>query len=270
MIVTAGGLSIPASAQSASSVSLNSFPNPSSYGQVVTLVATVTSGATGKVTFYDGTTILGVGAISGSSASLSAILLPAGANSLRAHYSGDSAYAPSNSSPVPQSVVEGTSLGFQPAVSYPAGSYMYAIVAGDFNGDGKADLAATDYYAGTVTVLLGNGDGTFRSPVSYNAGTAYLTSILIGDWNGDGKVDLAVAGYYGIYVLLGNGDGTFQAATGVCSSCYPTSMAAGDFNGDGKADLVVSTNAGGAAAIVMLGNGDGTFRAAGKILHPGK
>ena len=263
-----GALSITASAQTASSVSLSSFPNPSNYGQVVTLVATVTSAATGKVTFYDGTTVLGVGTISGSSASLSTILLPSGTRSLHAHYSGDSTYAPSNSSPVPQSVVAGTSLGFQPAVSYPAGSYLQAVVAGDFNGDGKADLAATNYYTGNLTVLLGNGDGTFRSPVSYSTSVSYANALVIGDWNGDGKVDLAVSGYYGIYILLGNGDGTFQAASSVCTSCYPTSMAAGDFNGDGKADLVASTNTGGAAAIVMLGNGDGTFQSALKYSTP--
>ena len=71
-------LSVPASAQTASVVSLNSLTNPSNYGQSVTLVATVTSGATGKVTFYDGTTVLGVSVVSSSSASLSTILLPSG------------------------------------------------------------------------------------------------------------------------------------------------------------------------------------------------
>src|SRR5271170_3158668 len=108
-------LSVPASAQTASSVSLNSLSNPSNYGQSVTLVATVTSGATGRVTFYDGTTVLGVSDVSAGSASLSTILLPPGNSSLYAHYSGDSTYSPSHSSAVSQSVVEETSLGFQPA-----------------------------------------------------------------------------------------------------------------------------------------------------------
>jgi hypothetical protein len=116
-------LSVPVSAQTASSVSLNSLSNPSNYGQSVTLVATVTSGATGKITFYGGTTILGVSAVSAGSASLSTTLLPPGNSSLHAHYSGDSTYSPKDSSAVAQSVVEGTSLGFQPAVSYSAGSY---------------------------------------------------------------------------------------------------------------------------------------------------
>jgi len=130
----------------------------------VTLVATVTSGATGKVTFYDGTTVQGVSAVSAGSASLSTIVLPSGNNSLHAHYSGDSTYSPSNSSAVTQSVVEGTSLGFQPAVSYSAGSYPGPRLAGDLNGDGKADLITTSFFSNEVIVLLGNGDGTSVHP----------------------------------------------------------------------------------------------------------
>jgi Bacterial Ig-like domain (group 3) len=157
-------LSVPASAQTASSVSLNSLSNPSNYGQSVTLVATVTSGATGKVTCYDGTTVQGVSAVSAGSASLFTMFLPSGNNSLHAHYSGDSTYSPSNSSAVTQSVVEGTSLGFQPAVSYSAGSYPGPRLAGDLNGDGKADLITTSFFSNEVIVLLGNGDGTSVHP----------------------------------------------------------------------------------------------------------
>src|SRR5579862_3100413 len=98
-------LSVPLSAQTASSVSLNSLSNPSNYGHSVTLVATVTSGATGKVTFYDGTTVLGVSIVSAGSASLSTTLLPPGNSSLHAQYSGDSTYSPSHSSAISQSVV---------------------------------------------------------------------------------------------------------------------------------------------------------------------
>src|SRR5579862_820337 len=94
----AGALSVPGTAQIASSVSLKSLSNPANYGQSVTLVATVTSGATGKVTFYDGTTVLGVSTVSADSASLSTILLPPGNSSFHAYYSGDSTYSPSHSS----------------------------------------------------------------------------------------------------------------------------------------------------------------------------
>ncbi len=263
-------LGVPASAQTASSISLKSLSNPSNYGQSVTLVATVTSGATGKVTFYDGTTVLGVSTVSAGSASLSTILLPPGNSSLHAHYSGDSTYSPKDSSAVAQTVVEGTSLGFQPAVSYSAGSYPGPLLASDLNGDGKADLITTNFYSNEVNVLLGNGDGTFNAPVSYSAGGSLPTIIAIGDWNGDGKADLAVASsnYGWIAVLLGNGDGTFQTATTVCSACSATWLAAGDFNGDGKADLVASTNNGASAAIVLLGNGDGTFQTPVKYSTP--
>src|SRR5579862_2611630 len=147
----AGALSVPGTAQIASSVSLKSLSNPANYGQSVTLVATVTSGATGKVTFYDGTTVLGVSTISGASASLSTILLAPGSNPLKAHYSGDSTYAQSDSSTVTESVLEGTSLGLQPAVSYAAGPYAAGpLLAGDFNGDGKPDVITTNFYNGDV------------------------------------------------------------------------------------------------------------------------
>jgi len=73
-------------AQTAPTTNLTSSPNPANLGQVVTLTATVTSGATGKVTFYDGTTMLGVSAVSGEQASWSTVLLPSGARSLRAYY----------------------------------------------------------------------------------------------------------------------------------------------------------------------------------------
>ena len=85
-----------------------------------------------------------------------------------------------------------------------------AVVVGDFNGDGKADLALTNGAFGTVTVLLGNGDGTFTAAASPATGS-YPSFIALGDFNGDGKVDLAVAnGDNTVTVLLGNGDGTLR------------------------------------------------------------
>jgi hypothetical protein len=256
-------LSVPGWAEIASSISLNSFPNPSNYGQFATLTATVTSGATGRVTFYDGTAVLGVGAVSAGSASISTTLLPPGARSLRAHYWGDSKYAPSDSSVVAQSVVEGTSLGFAPAGNYPTGAYPGQLIVADLNGDGKADLITANVNGDSVDVLMGNGDGTFKAAMSYSVGADYPDFIGIGDWNGDGKSDLAVisASTTGwIAVLLGNGDGTFQTAANVCNNCGATSLAVSDLNDDGKADLLASTTNATSAAIVLLGNGDGTFQ----------
>src|ERR1035438_10045700 len=88
----------------AGSVALTSSPNPSTYGRPVSLTATVTAGATGTVTFYDGVTVLGVGRLAGGAASLSTIFLPAGRRTLRARYNGDTNYSSGLSSPITQAV----------------------------------------------------------------------------------------------------------------------------------------------------------------------
>jgi hypothetical protein len=108
-----------------------------------------------------------------------------------------------------------------------------------------------------VSVLLGNGNGTFQPAVNY--AVSYPRSVAVGDFNGDGKPDLAVAnaGSNSVSVLLGNGDGTFQAAVTYAAGNYPRSVAVGDFNGDGKQDLAVATVYG---VRVLLGNGNGTFQ----------
>jgi hypothetical protein len=82
------------------------------------------------------------------------------------------------------------------------------VAVGDFNGDGKADLAVANYSDHSVSVLLGNGDGTFQTHVDYATGSG-PDSVAVGDFNGDGKADLAVTNDYAVSVLLGNGDGTF-------------------------------------------------------------
>ncbi|PYJ85691.1 MAG: hypothetical protein DME22_08160 [Verrucomicrobia bacterium] len=134
---------------------------------------------------------------------------------------------------------------------------------GDFNGDGKPDLAVTSYNSSNFSVLLGNGDGTFQTAVNYGAGFLQ-SSVAIGDFNSDGKSDLAVADYGSAYVwvLLGKGDGTFQAATKYDAGSASASLSVSDFNGDGKVDLAVAILSGNVS--ILLGNGDGTFQAAMK------
>ena len=170
---------------------------------------------------------------------------------------------------------------FQAPVSYSSGGYYALSVAvGDVNGDGRADLVVANWYQsnginGSLGVLLGNGDGTFQSPVSYSSGGLYAYSVAIGDVNGDGHADLVVANECqsngdcssgAVSVLLGNGDGTFQSAASYSAGYDAYSVAIGDVNGDGHADLVVanqcqsSSNCNGAVS-VLLGNGDGTFQA---------
>lgn len=143
----------------------------------------------------------------------------------------------------------------------PSGPFF--VVTGDFNGDGKLDLAVANEIQGSVSIFLGNGDGTFQTNVDYAVGSggANPYSIALGDFNEDGKLDLAVANYFSgtVSILLGNGDGTFQSHVDHTVGGLPQSIAVGDFNGDGKLDVAVA-NYGSSAVSVLLGNGDGTFK----------
>jgi len=162
-------------------------------------------------------------------------------------------------------------VNLQTALHFPTGNGPRNVVAADLHGDGKPDLVSCNTGDGTVSVSLGNGDGTFQRPVAYSVGQ--VNAVVIGDFNGDGKPDLAVAnlGAAGaskqISILLGNGDGTFQAAVNYPANNYTVALVVGDFNGDGKLDIAASatdfsgTNYSGEVD-VLLGNGDGTFQAA--------
>jgi len=127
-----------------------------------------------------------------------------------------------------------------------------AIVSGDFNGDGRTDVAVADQNG--VSILLGKPDGSFVAAVEYPASGVTLA---VGDVNGDGKLDLIVVGGK-VEILLGNGDGTFQSAISV-PNVSGTAVAVGDFNRDGKLDLAIATGSNGPAVQILLGNGNGTF-----------
>lgn len=152
--------------------------------------------------------------------------------------------------------------------SFPTGIRPVWVVTGDFNKDGIADVAVvnqcgsdpTCLSTGTISVLLGNPDGTFQKHVDYPTGSLPRFAIA-GDFNGDGISDLAVAnlGSNTISILLGNADGTFQSHVDYAVGSGPVSVTVGDFNGDGKLDLAVA-NSGSQLVSILLGNGDGTFQ----------
>jgi hypothetical protein len=179
-------------------------------------------------------------------------------------------------------------IHFASAVSYALGGYGATSVAiADVNGDGRPDLVVANNcdspgcgsasnYNGAVSVLLGNGDGTFHAPVAYSSGGNLGNSVAIADVNGDGYPDLVVAneqcngggGCPGtVGLLLGKGDGTFNAPLTYPAGTFPVFVAIADVNADGHADLVVanlfrrSDEIGGGGVSVLLGNGDGTFQA---------
>lgn len=150
-----------------------------------------------------------------------------------------------------------------------------AIVTGDFNGDGNPDLAVVNHDDGTVTIFLGQSDGSFTRSADYEVGSGPI-AIVAADFNGDGKIDLAVAnqncqvscGKGSVSVLLNHGDGSFQVSSSYATGSDPVSIAAGDFNGDGKIDLAVANAISLGRPVpgtvsIFLNNGDGTFRSNG-------
>ena len=133
---------------------------------------------------------------------------------------------------------------------------VLSTVAGDLNGDGKADLVTVGETQ--LTVTLGNGDGTFKPEVNYSLGGTTGNAVLVRDINKDGKLDAVTANYGSstVSVFLGKGDGTFQAAKQYTVTANPFDVAIGDFNGDGKLDIAAASTT---KITILLGNGSGGF-----------
>jgi hypothetical protein len=160
---------------------------------------------------------------------------------------------------------------FRPLVEYPTGKPTQDIAVGDLNGDGKLDLVATnlDQQIG-LTVLLGNGDGSFGAASNIANDTGLdAPSLALADFDHDGRLDAVVAHQIACFTapcVVGNsislwrgiGDGTFQSAQQITVGPGPTKLAAGDFDADGNADLGIAAING--KVFMLLGNGDGTFR----------
>jgi uncharacterized repeat protein (TIGR01451 family) len=239
-------------------------PNPSTYGQPVSLNATVTpSIASGYVAFgdvKDSGAYLGAVPVSAGTAHINTIALAPGVRQLEAVFVPDpsSPYNFSFTPPTSQTVNAVPAATLTPMASSPlvlGGSHVgYLVANADFNGDGKMDIAVLDPGSHAVTVYLGNGSGGFTPSIGgpFPAGSSPVAIAAV-DLNRDGKVDLAIAnqgGLNAVTVLLGNGAGGFAAAPGspFAVGFSPTSIAVSDFNNDGTPRVAVAGLVSGAFA----------------------
>jgi hypothetical protein len=246
-------------------VALSSSPNPAILGQAVALTATLMAAGSGRVAFYDGAASLGFGTVVNGQASLTTRLLAAGSHSLQARFQATltSPYGSGTSATIIQTVNKLPANGYSAVVNYTTPDFALYVVEGDFNGDGKADLA----YAGdrSVGVLLGRGDGTFGAPIitSFPGFIGLDGLLVVADFNGDGKSDLLVSVNSPVtsatFLALGNGDGTFQPPILIGNGLGNPVVA--DFNRDGNSDVAFIGGTSARLLTVLLGNGDGTFAA---------
>jgi hypothetical protein len=152
---------------------------------------------------------------------------------------------------------------FKKAVYYNVGVHdrPYYVIAAQLTSSGNLDLVVADYLNGQVSILLGNGDGTFQKPLRFSVPSP--VALAAGDFNGDHTEDLAIIEYGGtgnsaLAIFLGDGNGQFHRLTSYLSGVETTSVAAADFDGDGHLDLAVANNAGNIK--VFFGTGKGTFK----------
>src|SRR6185369_16139456 len=124
-------------------------------------------------------------------------------------------------------------ITFGTKTDFGTGASPLSVAVGDFNGDGKLDLAVANFDAASVSILLGTGTGSFGAKTDFGAGPG-PSSVAVGDVNGDGKLDLAVAngGNSTVSILLGTGAGSFGAKTDFGTGGIPFSVAVADFNRD--------------------------------------
>ncbi len=173
-------------------------------------------------------------------------------------------------------------LQFTPAVQFgTGGNTPVGVAVGDFNGDGKPDLVVANLQQNNVAVLLGNGDGTFGTPIVHSLPTiGVLYGVAVADFNRDGKLDVAVVHGSTDYltsdveILLGNGDGTLGAPMAFPSGTNAVTIVTADLNGDGRPDVIVggagpSVMGHGGNLSVLFGNGDGTLQPAIPLDVPG-
>jgi hypothetical protein len=162
--------------------------------------------------------------------------------------------------------------GFLAPVSYATDKAPFDVAVGDFNNDGIPDLVTANFSSSDVSLLLGNGDGTFQAQKTFAVGL-HPRRLAVGDFDGDGTLDIVTANQNDLTILFGKGDGTFKSPVTLTlpnvianqEAQSPLSVAVADLNHDGKFDLLV-TAADSLFSVkgyvnVFLGNGDGTFKA---------
>ncbi len=166
--------------------------------------------------------------------------------------------------PVVYSVGNQTTLG--------GNGFAPQVITAAFTDNDKLDLAETNTADGTVSILMGNGNGTFAAPVTYNTGLGAGNPVWLAaaDFNGDGKLDLAVEGQTNVAILLGNGNGTFGTATVYSAgSEVRGGLAVGDFYGNGRQDIALAGNGSSGGVLQILpNNGNGTFASPVSLLMP--
>jgi hypothetical protein len=158
---------------------------------------------------------------------------------------------------------------FQPPAIYLAGDGVVGVRIADVNGDGIPDIITANDGAGisggggtnTVSVLLGNGDGTFQHKRDYFAGPGGPLDLVVADLRGSGILDIATVNEFAgiVNVLLGNGDGSFQSPVSYRVGARPQHIVAGLFGDSNVPDLAVTDHDSGMVS-VLVNRGDGTFQ----------
>ena len=181
---------------------------------------------------------------------------------VRATQPGNAAYAAAPD--VTRSFVVIAAPSLLPPATFATGTYPDSIALGDFNGDGKIDVAVANAFSGNVSILLGDGAGGFAPGTAVSFGGEPI-AVVAGDFNGDGKLDLVAADLYynRVFLLTGKGDGTFDVGLPVSVGLAPIALAVADLNRDNRLDLIVANgsvgNTTGRSITVLLGNGAGGF-----------
>lgn len=249
-------------------LTLTTIPaTPIALGTQPVLRATVNPAlATGKVTFYDGESVLGSATLAAGVADLAVTFLTPGTRTLRARYNGDPTYDPSTGSAVVNiTAVPGGS--FHPALSSPIPLFggVAASVPGDFNRDGRVDIAVADT-GGSVGIYQGDGTGRFAFASFLTVGTL-PSALAVSDFNEDGIPDLAYVDRTAnaVNILVGDGAFNFTApGTPFATGTSPSAIVVGDFNSDGIADFAVA-NSGSNNVSIARGTGAGSYAPGGTI-----